>query len=182
MRLQLIGSFEKEEAYRKAMMEPEKYVEIFTKDEDDTYDPTVEGVEIPDSELTRNGNFLYIDEDRMQKYLFFKERKGFKLYRVLPKVTESSIFHWVERWPNKKAPGSRKIWSKVSTSYLDFGICYYLYDGSANISAGEKLGSGATFHTVIPDATNEKILAAINSHIRDIKDRIDGMNVLREDS
>ena len=180
MRLQLIGSFEKDEAYRKAMQEPENYLGIFIKDEDDTYDPTIEGVEIPDSELTRIGNFLYIDEERMQKYLFFKENKGFKLYRILPRVTESNIFHWVERWANKKAPGSRKIWAKVSTPYLDFGVCYYLYDGSANISAGEKL-TNATYHTVIPDATNEKILAVINSYILDTMSKVSKMEVLKED-
>lgn len=182
MRLQLIGSFEKEEAYRKAMMEPEKYVEIFTKDEDDTYDPTVAGVEIPDSELTRNGNFLYIDEDRMQKYLFFKGNRGFKLYRILPRVTESNIFHWKERWANKKAPGSRSIWAKVSTPYLEFGICYHLYDGSANISAGESIGSNATFHTVVPNATNETILEVINGRILDAMTKASKMEILRENT
>lgn len=180
MRLQLIGSFEKEEAYRKAMMEPEKYVEIFTKDEDDSYDPLTEGIELPDSELTKVGNFLYIDEDRMQKYFFFKAGKGFKLYRVLPNVKESNIFQWRERWANKKAPGSRTIWAKVSTPYLDFGINYYLYDGHANISVGEKL-TCATSHTVVPDATNEKILDVINGYILDVITKVTKMEVMRED-
>ena len=180
MRLQLLGSINKDNSYESAIQNPESYINLFVDDRMEPYNPEVEAQLMDDIELTKRESFLYIDEEAMQKYLFFRENNGFKLYKVLPNVEESKLFHWKERWMNKKAPYSRGIWCQLETPLLKFNILYYLADGTARISAGMKLTVNTVDHINVTNATNEKLVDVINDYITSVKAKAESMQLIKE--
>ena len=176
MRVQLLGSFNKEDAYEKAMQKPEEYISIFTKDESDIYDPDVKATEISDNELVMKGNFLHIDDVNRQKYLFFKENVGFKLYKILPNVKESKVFHWKELASSRSC--TRRLWAQVRTSLIRFNITYRTIDDSASISA--VIGSDTVKYMSLENATNERLINMINLYIVEFMQKAESMQTIED--
>lgn len=185
MRLQLLGTLDAKGAYKKAMTDAQQYIDMFNP-MNQWWDPNAIAVMDSDIKLDKKKNFLYVDESNFQRYYFVEFGDGFYLYKVLPNVTNSSLFEWKEQHCyNTSRMGIKFGLSlKKQVGFLRFCVHYYLADDRAQItvyaggSGWSEYGSDRMF---IDEADNDKILEEINFYIRRYKDEADKMEILKEE-